>query len=159
CWGKGSSGRLGYGNMTSIGDDETPQSVGNIPGIDVGEPVSEPAIVYDEQDRLTKFGTKTSTYNANGEIASETDSATSTTRTFTYDVFVNLKQVGTPSKTVNYKVDGFNRRTVKQNGTAPDLYYIWNYSNQLIGIADDQGVLSAKFDYGSKTHVPDYMVK
>jgi alpha-tubulin suppressor-like RCC1 family protein len=28
CWGHGASGRLGYGNLDSIGDDETPDSVG-----------------------------------------------------------------------------------------------------------------------------------
>ena len=30
CWGAGSSGRLGYGNTTTIGDDETPASAGTV---------------------------------------------------------------------------------------------------------------------------------
>jgi hypothetical protein len=30
CWGYGTSGQLGYGNMDSIGDDETPGSVGPV---------------------------------------------------------------------------------------------------------------------------------
>ena len=30
CWGLGSSGRLGYGNTDSIGDDETPASAGAV---------------------------------------------------------------------------------------------------------------------------------
>ena len=30
CWGNGVSGRLGYGNQRSIGDDETPGSVGTV---------------------------------------------------------------------------------------------------------------------------------
>jgi Regulator of chromosome condensation (RCC1) repeat len=30
CWGNGGDGRLGYGNVTVIGDDETPQSAGNV---------------------------------------------------------------------------------------------------------------------------------
>ena len=30
CWGAGGSGRLGYGNSTTIGDDETPASAGNV---------------------------------------------------------------------------------------------------------------------------------
>jgi alpha-tubulin suppressor-like RCC1 family protein len=30
CWGTGSGGRLGYGNMSDIGDDETPASAGNV---------------------------------------------------------------------------------------------------------------------------------
>jgi alpha-tubulin suppressor-like RCC1 family protein len=31
CWGSGSSGRLGYGNVSDVGDDETPGDVGNVP--------------------------------------------------------------------------------------------------------------------------------
>ncbi|MGH2699114.1 MAG: RCC1 domain-containing protein, partial [Actinomycetota bacterium] len=30
CWGFGGSGRLGYGNIASIGDNETPGSVGTV---------------------------------------------------------------------------------------------------------------------------------
>ncbi|QQR91444.1 MAG: hypothetical protein IPJ88_06870 [Myxococcales bacterium] len=33
CWGQGLSGRLGYGNLNNIGDDETPASAGDV---DVG---------------------------------------------------------------------------------------------------------------------------
>ena len=36
CWGDGTSGRLGYGNTTAIGDTETPASAGDV---DVGGPV------------------------------------------------------------------------------------------------------------------------
>ena len=31
CWGYGASGQLGYGNRSTIGDDETPASAGNVP--------------------------------------------------------------------------------------------------------------------------------
>jgi alpha-tubulin suppressor-like RCC1 family protein len=31
CWGRGSSGALGYGNLRDIGDDETPASAGDVP--------------------------------------------------------------------------------------------------------------------------------
>jgi alpha-tubulin suppressor-like RCC1 family protein len=31
CWGRGINGQLGYGNPNSIGDDETPDSVGDVP--------------------------------------------------------------------------------------------------------------------------------
>ena len=30
CWGRGASGRLGYGNTNNIGDDETPSSAGDV---------------------------------------------------------------------------------------------------------------------------------
>jgi alpha-tubulin suppressor-like RCC1 family protein len=38
CWGSGASGRLGYGNINIVGDDETPASLGSI---DVGGGVVE----------------------------------------------------------------------------------------------------------------------
>jgi len=31
CWGNGGEGRLGYGNVVTIGDDETPMTVGDVP--------------------------------------------------------------------------------------------------------------------------------
>lgn len=30
CWGLGIHGQLGYGNMESIGDDESPASAGDV---------------------------------------------------------------------------------------------------------------------------------
>jgi alpha-tubulin suppressor-like RCC1 family protein len=30
CWGEGTYGKLGYGNVNSIGDDETPASAGSV---------------------------------------------------------------------------------------------------------------------------------
>jgi alpha-tubulin suppressor-like RCC1 family protein len=41
CWGSGDLGQLGYGNMNSIGDDETPASAGDV---DVGGVVVELAL-------------------------------------------------------------------------------------------------------------------
>ena len=38
CWGSGSSGQLGYGNVEAIGNDETPSSAGNVPAIPMGLP-------------------------------------------------------------------------------------------------------------------------
>lgn len=31
CWGKSNYGQLGYGNTASVGDTETPASVGDVP--------------------------------------------------------------------------------------------------------------------------------
>jgi RHS repeat-associated protein len=112
---------------------------------------------YDAQDRLLTYGTKSFTYNLNGELTSMTDSATSTTTNYVYDSYGNLKSVTLPSKTINYKVDAFNRRTTKLNGSTIDSFFVWNTSNQLVGITDASGVMVSRFVYGSKPHVPDYM--
>ena len=41
CWGQPNDGRLGYGNLEAIGDDETPASAGDV---DVGGPVKQIAV-------------------------------------------------------------------------------------------------------------------
>jgi RHS repeat-associated protein len=63
-----------------------------------------------------------------------------------------------PSKTINYGVDAQNRRVMKKNGTTTEKYFIWNQRSQLIGVADGSGILTASFVYGSKAHVPDYVI-
>jgi RHS repeat-associated protein len=47
---------------------------------------------------------------------------------------------------------------MKKNGTTTEKYFIWNQRSQLIGVADGSGILAASFVYGSKAHVPDYMI-
>ena len=42
CWGHGASGRLGYGNLDSIGDDETPDSIGFV---DLGDRAHAESII------------------------------------------------------------------------------------------------------------------
>ncbi len=41
CWGLGTDGRLGYGNTSTVGDDETPASAGDV---DLGGPVVQLAL-------------------------------------------------------------------------------------------------------------------
>lgn len=153
CWGSGASGRLGIGNINNIGDNESPNSVGFIQGL------KQDGIKYDDQDRLLAFGTKSFTYNSNGDLMSEVDSATGITRTFEYDVFGNLKKVILPNKTISYRVDAHNRRVSKYVDSVLVQHYIWNSENQLIGLADGSGLVTTRFVYGSKSHSPDYMIK
>jgi len=58
------------------------------------------------------------TYTANGELASRTDTAGTTT--YTYDVLGNLMHVGLPGgKAIDYVVDGRNRRIGKKVNGKP----------------------------------------
>jgi RHS repeat-associated protein len=108
---------------------------------------------------MLTYATKSFTYNLNGEVESVTDSATSLTTTFSYDVLGNLKSVVLPSKTVNYTVDARNRRMSKRNGGTVEQFYVWNIDNQLVGIANSSGNLVSQFVYGTKSYVPDYMIQ
>ena len=40
CWGSGANGKLGYGNINSIGDNETPASAGDVDIVDPGDVIT-----------------------------------------------------------------------------------------------------------------------
>jgi RHS repeat-associated protein len=72
----------------------------------------------------------------------------------------NLRTVSLPNgDSIEYVIDGRNRRVGKKvNGT---LVQGFLYGNQLEPIAelDGSGNLVSRFVYGSRAHVPDYMVR
>jgi RHS repeat-associated protein len=113
---------------------------------------------YDNQDRLTQYGSKTYSYTANGELSQKVDG--SQTTTYSYDVLGNLKTVTLPSGTsITYIIDGRNRRVGKKvNGTQVQGFL---YADQLRVVAelDGSNALVSRFVYGEKTNVPEYMVK
>ncbi|MGH7164327.1 MAG: RHS repeat domain-containing protein, partial [Nitrospiraceae bacterium] len=113
---------------------------------------------YDAQDRLTQYASTTYAYTANGELLSTTTGGQTTT--YSYDVLGNLKSVVGPTGfTVEYVVDGQNRRIGKKvNGTLTQGFL---YQNQLNPVAelDGAGNVVARFVYGTKANVPDYVVK
>ena len=113
---------------------------------------------YDAQDRLLSWGNGTYTYTANGELSSKT--AGSQTTTYAYDVLGNLLAVTLPDTTqIEYIIDGEDRRIGKLiNGT---LVQGFLYKDDLNPVAefDGNGNTVARFVYGSKEQVPDYMEK
>lgn len=118
---------------------------------------------YDVQDRLSTYGGATYAFTANGELVSKTVGGQVTS--YTYDVLGNLLSVALRApladgaQTIGYIVDGQNRRVGKMvNGT---LVNGWLYQDQLRPVAqlDGSGTnVVARFVYGSKASVPDYMV-
>jgi RHS repeat-associated protein len=114
--------------------------------------------LYDDQDRLLAFGDKAYTYTANGELATITQGEA--TRTLEYDALGQLLAVSQPDGTrIEYLIDARNRRIGKKiNGT---LVQGFLYRDALEPIAelDGAGQVVSRFVYGSKPHVPDYLVK
>ncbi len=113
---------------------------------------------YDEQDRLLTYGSASYNYTLNGELQSKTD--TGLTTRYQYDVLGNLIQVTLPGGlTIDYLIDGRNRRVGKKVNGALTQGFL--YKDQLNPIAelDGTGNIIARFVYGSKTNVPDYLVK
>src|SRR3990167_1480252 len=130
---------------------------------DNGNRTSPTSATYDDQDRLTTYGSNTYTYTDNGELLTKINADGTTT--YTYDALVNLISVVIPgadpesSDTIEYIIDGQNRRVGKKyNGT---LMQGFLYDNQLHLIAElnSDNTLESRFIYASKPNVPDYMVK
>ncbi|MBI3203000.1 MAG: RHS domain-containing protein, partial [Myxococcales bacterium] len=121
-------------------------------------PTGTTAGVYDAQDRLLSYGATTYTYTANGELRTRTDAGGTTT--YAYDVRGNLVRVDLPGgDVIQYLVDGQDRRVgKKKNGV---LEKAWLYRNQLNPVAelDGAGALVARFVYGARSNVPEYVVR
>ncbi len=112
---------------------------------------------YDDQDRLIEYGGNTYTYTANGELLTKTSYGQTTT--YQYEVLGNLRRVGLPGKTIEYVIDGRNRRVGKKvNGTLVQGF-LYQGSLKPVAELDGNGNLVARFVYGSKGNVPDYLVK
>lgn len=115
---------------------------------------------YDDQDRLLTFGDLTYSYTENGELTGRTNTASGESSTFVYDLFSNLLEATLPDgRLIEYSVDGLNRRIGKSIDGVPVQGFI--YADQLRPIAelDGQGAVVSRFVYGSKTTVPDYLIK
>lgn len=81
------------------------------------------------------------------------------TTTYEYDVFGKLRGVVLPDGTeIEYVIDGQNRRVGKRvNGT---LVQGFLHQDQLNPVAelDGSGQVLGRFVYGTRPHVPDYMI-
>jgi RHS repeat-associated protein len=113
---------------------------------------------YDDQDRLLSYGDATYTYTAHGELTSKT--VGSATTTYQYDVLGNLRTVTLPGgDTIEYMIDAQSRRVGKRiNGS---LVQGFLYQDQLNPVAelDGAGQVVSRFVYGTRPHVPDYMIE
>ena len=113
---------------------------------------------YDAQDRMRSYGDASYTYTANGELLTKVENGQTTT--YNYDVFSNLMAVTLPDGTqIEYLIDGMDRRIGRKvNGT---LEQGWLYQDQLNPVAelDGSGNVVSRFVYGTKQHVPDFMIK
>jgi RHS repeat-associated protein len=114
---------------------------------------------YDAQDRLLTYGPNAYSYTLNGELSEKNAGGVITT--YSYDVLGNLRTVHLPdSRTIDYVIDGLGRRIGKKIDGA--LQRGWLYRNGLSLVAElgpDGQTVVARFVYGTRGHVPDYMVK
>ncbi len=112
---------------------------------------------YDDQDRMYAYGNASYTYRPNGELAAKTVAGQVTS--YDYDALGNLRGVVLPDgRSIEYVIDGQNRRIGKKvNGQLVEGFL---YDGQLRPLAwlDGTGALKARFVYGTRVNVPEYMV-
>jgi RHS repeat-associated protein len=132
--------------------------------------------IYDNQDRLLSMTTQLNetspvrkavyTYTANGELQTKVvtpdleETAVTETTTYIYDVLGNLIHVTLPDETeIDYIVDGRNRRIGKKVDDVLVQGFLYDNQLRIVAELDGSGAVIARFVYGSKTNVPDYIVK
>ncbi|HYH10576.1 MAG TPA: IPT/TIG domain-containing protein [Thermoanaerobaculia bacterium] len=113
---------------------------------------------YDGQDRLLQYGDTVYDYTADGSLKKATVAGAETT--YTYDAAGNLRNVVLPGgDAIEYVIDAEDRRVGKRvNG---ELAQAWLYSGSLSIVAelDGNNTVVSRFVYGSRTNVPDYMIR
>lgn len=112
----------------------------------------------DSQDRLIRQNNITFSYNANGDLNAK--SVSGITSYFHYDALGNLRQAKVPNDiTIDYVIDGKNRRVGKKINGALKQAFLYQDGLNPIAELDGQGNVVARFVYGTKPNVPDYMIK
>jgi len=115
---------------------------------------------YDHQDRVQTYGGFSYVFDAAGVLTSKTNVATNEITAFDYDVLGNLRSVSlADGRLIEYEIDARHRRVGKKVDGVIDLRLI--YLNQLepVAMLDGANNVVATFVYGSKPHVPDFMVR
>jgi RHS repeat-associated protein len=128
---------------------------------------------YDLQDRLLQYGTSVYTYTANGELLRKIDTSgavgtqkgkngptTVMTTSYVYDVLGNLTVATLPDGThIEYVVDGQNRRIGKKVNGALVQGFLYEGKIAPVAELDGSNNVVSRFVYGTRSNVPDYMVK
>ncbi len=115
---------------------------------------------YDEQDRLLAHGSYAYAHTARGTRETKRDTSTEETTRYVHDSLGNLTSVVLPDGTeIEYVYDGFNRRVQKR--VNDQVAASWLYQDGLNPVAelDASGTVVTRFVYGTRGHVPDYMIR
>jgi RHS repeat-associated protein len=114
---------------------------------------------YDDQDRVTNYGSFEYTFNANGDLTSKLNTATNEETTYEYDARGALISVVLPDSTlIEYVIDGQGRRVGKKvNGTLVQGF-IYKDRLRIAAELDGSGNVVAQFIYAGMSHSPDFMI-
>lgn len=112
---------------------------------------------FDDCDRIISLNGNTFSYSADGCLIATKHNNTGVT--YAYNEFNALTAVKNATDDVSYIVDPVGRRIVRKSKTSSERRFL--YGSLLSPVAEldsDNNVLSI-FVYGTRTHVPDYMIQ
>lgn len=113
---------------------------------------------YDDQDRLQSFGSRTYTYNQNGDLNKITDSI-GNHRNFTYDAMGSLIEItARDGRIYSYIQDGLNRRVAKISGLVQQRF-LYEDTTKIAAELNSNGSFRSIFVYASGKNTPDYFVQ
>jgi RHS repeat-associated protein len=113
---------------------------------------------YDAQDRLTRYGSTTYAYTANGELTARNAGGQITG--YQYDALGNLTGVALPNGTkIGYLIDGQNRRIGKKRNGALVKGFLYQDPLKPIAELNGAGQVVSRFVYATHANVPDLMIK
>jgi RHS repeat-associated protein len=113
----------------------------------------------DGQDRLPSSPVASAyTYTADGTLRTKTAGGQVTT--YGYDLIGNLRSVQRPAPAapISYGIDGLNRRVSKSVGGVLQRAWAWDGA-RIVAELDGAGNMTSRFVYGTRSQVPDYMIK
>lgn len=111
---------------------------------------------FDLQDRMTsssQYGLWFN-YTGNGEMSYQSNG-----RSFSYDLLGSLRSTTLNNVTVDYVIDGFDRRIARKTNGTITQQFLYDEGNRIIAEVDGSGNLVSYFVYATHAHVPDVMVR
>ena len=112
----------------------------------------------DTQDRLVSYGDATYGYTLAGEL--EYRAVGSDTTRYRYDALGNLLEVALPGGSrVEYVIDAENRRIGRKVDGRVVQGFLWEGALRPVAELDSAGAVVARFVYGERPNVPEYMTK
>ncbi len=113
---------------------------------------------YDDQDRLTDYGSVTYDHDASGQLVEKVDG--SDTTTYDYDDLGALKGVSLPNgDEIDYAVDAQGRRVAKKVDAVLTQGFLYGRGLGPVAELDGNGDVLNRFVYGTRPNVPEYMVR
>ncbi len=120
-----------------------------------------PAITadYDAQDRLTRHGSTTYRYTANGDLRAKIQADDAQT-SYAYDASGSLRTVGLPDgRHLRYLIDGMGRRVGRETDGQLDKGFVYGEGPRPSAELTATGTIRSRFVYATRSTVPDYMIR